>query len=83
MEHELYRGLAQRIRIIAEKADPFTRQRLLDLAYDGKGGQASWPSAAERPIPARRTMPPPSTSPTRRSLKGRSKVGPGTYALLI
>lgn len=57
MEHEFYRGLAQRVRGIAEKADPFTRRRLLDLAkrYDAKGGQASRPSAAERPLPTPRT----------------------------
>ena len=31
MEQEFYRGLAQRVRGMAEKADPFTRRRLLDL----------------------------------------------------
>jgi hypothetical protein len=32
MDREFYRQQAQRIRNLAEKADPFTRQRLLDLA---------------------------------------------------
>jgi hypothetical protein len=43
MEQEFYRGLAQRVRGMAEKADPFTRRRLLDLAkrYDSRGGQPS------------------------------------------
>jgi hypothetical protein len=30
MEQEFYRGFADRVRTIAEKADPFTRRRLLD-----------------------------------------------------
>jgi hypothetical protein len=40
MKQEFYQGLANRVRTIAEKADPFTRRRLLDLAkrYDAKGG---------------------------------------------
>lgn len=39
MEQEFYRGLAHRVRALAETADPFTRRRLLDLAkrYDAKG----------------------------------------------
>lgn len=32
MEQEFYWVLAERVRAIAEKADPFTRRRLLDLA---------------------------------------------------
>jgi hypothetical protein len=58
MKQEFYRGLAQRVRGMAEKADPFTRRRLLDLAkrYDSKGGAAGW-RAAERPLPAPRTTP--------------------------
>ncbi|QAU48862.1 hypothetical protein [Bradyrhizobium guangzhouense] len=60
MEQEFYQGLAHRVRTLAEKADPFTRRRLLDLAkrYDAKGGQTSRPAAAERPLPTPRTTPP-------------------------
>ncbi|MGY4432822.1 hypothetical protein ACVWWO_005299 [Bradyrhizobium sp. F1.13.1] len=59
MEQEFYRGLAQRVRSMAETADPFTRRRLLDLAkrYDAKGGP-SRSGAIERPLPAPRTTPP-------------------------
>src|SRR2546421_9156814 len=32
MEQEFYSGFAQRARDLAEKADPFTRRRLLELA---------------------------------------------------
>jgi hypothetical protein len=58
MEHEFYRGLAQHVRAMAERADPFTRRRLLDLAlrYDAKGTGTS--RAAERPLPWPRTTPP-------------------------
>jgi hypothetical protein len=50
---------AQRVRVLAENADPFTRRRLLDLAkrYDAKGC-ASRSGAVERPLPAPRTTPP-------------------------
>lgn len=60
MEQEFYRGLAHRVRTLAEKADPFTRRRLLDLAkrYDAKSGQAPRSAPAERPLPAPRTTPP-------------------------
>lgn len=39
MEQQFYQGFAQRTRDLAEKADPFTRRRLRDLAktYDAKG----------------------------------------------
>lgn len=59
MEQEFYRGLADRVRTIAEKADPFTRRRLLDLAkrYDTKGGSRPAHSV-ERPLPLPRTTPP-------------------------
>jgi hypothetical protein len=59
MEQEFYLGLAQRVRVIAEKADPFTRRRLLDLAkrYDAKGG-ISRSGPPERPLPVPRTTPP-------------------------
>ncbi|QIP07869.1 hypothetical protein [Bradyrhizobium symbiodeficiens] len=59
MEQEFYLGLAQRVRVIAEKADPFTRRRLLDLAkrYDAKGG-ISRSEPTERPLPVPRTTAP-------------------------
>lgn len=64
MEQEFYQGLAHRVRTIAEKADPFTRRRLLDLAkrYDAKGGQALRPAATERPLPVPPATPPESIS---------------------
>jgi hypothetical protein len=60
MEQEFYRGLAQRVRAIAEQADPFTRRRLLDLAkrYDSKGSPVSRSGGTERALPAPRTTPP-------------------------
>lgn len=53
---EFYSGFAQRARDLAERADPFTRRRLLDLAkrYDAK----SKPGASARPLPPPRTTPP-------------------------
>ncbi|MCK1351382.1 hypothetical protein IVB56_09715 [Bradyrhizobium sp. CW7] len=59
MEQEFYRGLAQRVRALAETADPFTRRRLLDLAkrYDAKG-ELLRSGAAERPLPVPRITPP-------------------------
>jgi hypothetical protein len=59
MDREFYRQQAQRVRDLAEKADPFTKQRLLDLAgrYDAKAGSPSKASKTiERPLP--RTPPP-------------------------
>jgi hypothetical protein len=59
MDREFYRQQAQRVRDLAEKADPFTRQRLLDLAgrYDARAGSPSMASRMiERPQP--RTVPP-------------------------
>ena len=53
MDQEFYRQQAQRARDLAERADPFTRKRLLDLAdgYDVKGGGPSRASRAiERPV---------------------------------
>ncbi|MGY4345080.1 hypothetical protein ACVWXM_001544 [Bradyrhizobium sp. GM7.3] len=64
MEQEFYHGLAQRVRVIAERADPFTRRRLLDLAkrYDAKSGPGQSvippPGATERPLPIPRTTQP-------------------------
>jgi hypothetical protein len=45
---------------MAEKADPFTRRRLLDLAkrYDSRGDHPSASGPTERPLPASRTTPP-------------------------
>lgn len=53
---EFYSGYAQRARDLAEKADPFTRRRLLDLAkrYDAK----SKPGGSARPLPPPRITPP-------------------------
>lgn len=52
MDLEFYRQQALRVRDLAEKADPFTRRRLLDLGrYDAR--------IIERPLP--RTAPPVST----------------------
>ena len=34
-QQEFYRGLAQRVRDLAEQADPFTRRRLQKLAWSG------------------------------------------------
>ncbi|MCK1710825.1 MULTISPECIES: hypothetical protein [unclassified Bradyrhizobium] len=60
MEQEFYRGLALRVRVLAEKADPFTRRRLLDLAkrYDAEGGSSRPASSLERPLPVPHGMPP-------------------------
>jgi hypothetical protein len=53
---EFYRDFAQRARDLAEKADPFTRRRLLGLAkrYDAK----IKPGGSARPLPPPRTTPP-------------------------
>jgi hypothetical protein len=54
MDQEFYRQQAQRARDLAEKADQFTRKRLLALAerYDAKGGGPSKASRLiERPLP--------------------------------
>lgn len=55
---DFYKGFAQRARELAEKADPFTRRRLLDLAgrYDAKSRPGG--SANGRPLPPARTTPP-------------------------
>lgn len=52
---EFYNGFAQRARDLAEKADPITRRRLLDLAkrYDLKGKGSSYGRT-----PATRATPP-------------------------
>ncbi|MCK1656166.1 hypothetical protein [Bradyrhizobium sp. 151] len=59
MEQKFYQGLALRVRDMADRADPFTRRRLLDLAkrYDAKGDPSSRSGASERPLPQSRTPP--------------------------
>ncbi|OCK56146.1 hypothetical protein [Bradyrhizobium sp. LMTR 3] len=59
MELEFYQGLAQRVRVIAEKAAPFTRRRLLELAerYDAKRGGSRPAGSIERRLPVPRTTP--------------------------
>ncbi len=54
---EFYRGFAQQARELAEKADPFTRRRLLELArrYDAQS-KPGYQSA--RTAPPRRAMSP-------------------------
>ncbi|MEH2506647.1 hypothetical protein V1290_005458 [Bradyrhizobium sp. AZCC 1578] len=59
MDREFYRQQAQRVRDLAEKADRFTKQRLLDLAgrYDARAVSPSTASKMiERPLP-RTTLP--------------------------
>lgn len=53
MEHEFYRGLAQRVRDIAERVDPFTKRRLLRLAerYAVNGIRPEPALTTERPLP--------------------------------
>ncbi|UPK34629.1 hypothetical protein IVB18_42545 [Bradyrhizobium sp. 186] len=60
MDGEFYKSFAQRARDLADKADPFTRKRLLVLAekYDAKLGK---PSPASRNL--QRTLPMPRTVP--------------------
>lgn len=52
---EFYRGFAQRARDLAERADPFTRKRLLELAsrYDARSKPPV--SGGARPLPPTRT----------------------------
>ncbi|WOH62760.1 hypothetical protein RX329_36695 [Bradyrhizobium sp. BWC-3-1] len=59
MDVEFYRGFAQRARDLADKADPFTRKRLLVLAerYDGSASRRR-PAATLRTLPLPRTVPP-------------------------
>jgi hypothetical protein len=59
MNDDFYKQQAQRVRDLAEKADPFTKKRLLDLAdkYDAKAGQPTRASRiVERPIPPTRNQ---------------------------
>ncbi|WP_346658969.1 hypothetical protein [Bradyrhizobium sp. 76] len=73
MAQEFYRGIAQRVRNLAEKADPFTRRGLLDPAnrYKAKGMAPRAPVRLRRPLPAPRTTAQSSTFWTRRGLKLR------------
>jgi hypothetical protein len=60
MDQEFYRQQAQCVRDLAERADPFTRKCLLNLAdsYDAKGGSPSRASRAiDRPLPLPRAVP--------------------------
>jgi hypothetical protein len=51
MSEKFFRDRAKEVRDLAEKADPFTKRRLLNLAdkYDVKGGN---PSRASRELAA-------------------------------
>lgn len=63
MDVELFKQQALRARDLAEKADPFTRKRLLALAekYDAKAGEPSPASRMiERPVPLLRERSAPS-----------------------
>ena len=54
MNEDFCKQQAQRVRDLADKADPFTKKRLLDLAdkYDVKAGKPSRASKIiERPTP--------------------------------
>jgi hypothetical protein len=79
MEQEFYQGLAQRVRAMADRADPFTRRRLLDIAkrYDAKGSRSSRSGASERPLAASRTTPPTSifSGPARPDAHARVVLG--------
>jgi hypothetical protein len=60
MDSEFFKQQALRARDLAEKADPFTRKRLLALAdrYDAKAGGPSKASRMiERPAPLPREWP--------------------------
>ena len=56
MDQEFYSGFAQRVRDLAEKADPFTRKRLMELA-SRKDALAGNPSRASRMIERRLPLP--------------------------
>ena len=59
MDEDFCREQVQRIRALAERADPFTRRRLLALVgrYDAKAGPSRPPRIAERPLPSRTASP--------------------------
>jgi len=68
MDQEFFKRQALRARDLVEKADPFTRKRLLDLAgkYDAKAGG---------PSRAARIIEPPVPLPRERPLSIRSQSG--------
>lgn len=54
MDEGYFREQASRVRALAERADPFTKKRLLNLAehYDARAGKPSRATRGlERPIP--------------------------------
>lgn len=60
MDEDFCREQVERIRALAERADPFTRRRLLALVgrYDAKlGGPSRASKLSERPLPVRTTPP--------------------------
>ena len=62
MDDDFYKQHAQRVRDLADKADPFTRKRLLDLAdkYDAKDQQAEPGIEDDRAADTRASRPNPS-----------------------
>lgn len=54
---EFYSGFAQRARDLAEKADPFTKRRLLDLAQRYELKSRPGPSHGRPSSPPRSTPP--------------------------
>ena len=60
MDEDFCREQVERIRTLAERADPFTRRRLLALVgrYEAKvGGPPRTSKTSERPLPVRTTPP--------------------------
>ena len=59
MDEDFCREQVQRIRALADRADPFTRRRLLALVgrYDAKAGPSRAPRIAARPLPSRTASP--------------------------
>jgi len=49
MNHEYFKQQADRVRAMADKADPFTKKRLLDMA-DHYGAKLGKPSRATRQL---------------------------------
>jgi hypothetical protein len=77
MNDEYFKQQAARVRALADKADPFTRKRLLDLAerYDAKLGRPSratrqlrlldLPDSGQASASDSATEPPPAVTPPR------------------
>jgi hypothetical protein len=74
MNDEYFKQQAARVRALADKADPFTRKRLLDLAerYDAKVGRPSratrqlrLPDSGQASASDNATEPPPAVTPPR------------------